>query len=76
MVAAALDGTTVIRGEGGFVTDRESPPLFFLAGAPFGFVEQGEDVGGLIQGFHDGLVSEDEEVPELQRDSFPWIVVE
>ncbi|KAL4967586.1 cytochrome P450 [Aspergillus stella-maris] len=24
-------------------------------GAPFGFVEKGEDVGGLIQGFHDGL---------------------
>jgi cytochrome P450 len=24
-------------------------------GAPFGFVEQGQDVGGLIQGFHDGL---------------------
>ncbi|KAL9109792.1 MAG: hypothetical protein Q9227_005661 [Pyrenula ochraceoflavens] len=24
-------------------------------GAPFGFVEQGADVGGLIQGFHDGL---------------------
>lgn len=26
-------------------------------GAPFGFVEQGTDVGGLIQGFHDALVS-------------------
>ncbi|RYP80341.1 hypothetical protein DL769_002521 [Monosporascus sp. CRB-8-3] len=25
-------------------------------GAPFGFVEQGKDVGDLIQGFHDGLV--------------------
>ncbi|KAF2816326.1 flavonoid 3',5'-hydroxylase [Mytilinidion resinicola] len=25
-------------------------------GAPFGFVESGSDVGGLIQGFHDGLV--------------------
>lgn len=25
-------------------------------GAPFGFVEQGKDVEGLIQGFHDGLV--------------------
>ncbi|KAH7031394.1 flavonoid 3',5'-hydroxylase [Microdochium trichocladiopsis] len=25
-------------------------------GAPFGFIEQGSDVGGLIQGFHDGLV--------------------
>lgn len=24
-------------------------------GGPFGFVEQGQDVGGLIQGFHDGL---------------------
>lgn len=24
-------------------------------GAPFGFIEQGQDVGGLIQGFHDGL---------------------
>ncbi|KAF3398584.1 Cytochrome P450 momooxygenase gsfF [Penicillium rolfsii] len=24
-------------------------------GAPFGFVEKGEDIGGLIQGFHDGL---------------------
>ena len=24
-------------------------------GAPFGFVEQATDVGGLIQGFHDGL---------------------
>ena len=24
-------------------------------GAPFGFVEAGSDVGGLIQGFHDGL---------------------
>lgn len=24
-------------------------------GAPFGFVEQGQDVGGLVQGFHDGL---------------------
>ena len=24
-------------------------------GAPFGFVEKGEDVEGLIQGFHDGL---------------------
>lgn len=24
-------------------------------GAPFGFVETGSDVGGLIQGFHDGL---------------------
>lgn len=24
-------------------------------GAPFGFVEKGQDVGGLIQGFHDGL---------------------
>ncbi|GAB7346935.1 hypothetical protein MBLNU459_g1999t2 [Dothideomycetes sp. NU459] len=25
-------------------------------GAPFGFVSAGEDVGGLIKGFHDGLV--------------------
>jgi hypothetical protein len=25
-------------------------------GAPFGFVTEGKDVGGLIQGFHDGLV--------------------
>ncbi|KAL1610164.1 hypothetical protein SLS60_001829 [Paraconiothyrium brasiliense] len=25
-------------------------------GAPFGFVESGTDVGGLIQGFHDGLL--------------------
>ncbi|KAK4233181.1 flavonoid 3',5'-hydroxylase [Achaetomium macrosporum] len=25
-------------------------------GAPFGFIEQGRDVGGLIKGFHDGLV--------------------
>lgn len=25
-------------------------------GAPFGFIEQGTDVSGLIQGFHDGLV--------------------
>ncbi|KAI0021645.1 flavonoid 3',5'-hydroxylase [Xylariomycetidae sp. FL0641] len=25
-------------------------------GAPFGFIEKGGDVGGLIQGFHDGLV--------------------
>ncbi|KAJ9662012.1 hypothetical protein H2201_006301 [Coniosporium apollinis] len=25
-------------------------------GAPFGFVEQGQDVGGLIEGFHQGLV--------------------
>ena len=25
-------------------------------GAPFGFVEQGKDIEGLIQGFHDGLV--------------------
>ncbi|KAF5020719.1 hypothetical protein F66182_7251 [Fusarium sp. NRRL 66182] len=25
-------------------------------GAPFGFIEQGRDVEGLIQGFHDGLV--------------------
>lgn len=25
-------------------------------GAPFGFIEQGKDVEGLIQGFHDGLV--------------------
>lgn len=25
-------------------------------GAPFGFVESGSDVGGLIQGFHDGLL--------------------
>jgi len=24
-------------------------------GAPFGFIEQGTDVAGLIQGFHDGL---------------------
>lgn len=24
-------------------------------GAPFGFIETGEDVGGLIKGFHDGL---------------------
>ena len=24
-------------------------------GAPFGFVEKGEDIDGLIQGFHDGL---------------------
>ncbi|KAF9891592.1 hypothetical protein FE257_003603 [Aspergillus nanangensis] len=24
-------------------------------GAPFGFIEQAKDVGGLIQGFHDGL---------------------
>ncbi|KAE8349189.1 cytochrome P450 [Aspergillus coremiiformis] len=24
-------------------------------GAPIGFIEQGKDVGGLIQGFHDGL---------------------
>ena len=24
-------------------------------GGPFGFIEQGRDVGGLIQGFHDGL---------------------
>lgn len=26
-------------------------------GEPFGFIEQGTDVSGLIQGFHDGLVS-------------------
>lgn len=26
-------------------------------GAPFGFIEKGEDVGGLIQGFHDGLAA-------------------
>jgi hypothetical protein len=26
-------------------------------GAPFGFIEKGEDVGGLIQGFHVGLLS-------------------
>lgn len=25
-------------------------------GAPFGFIEQEKDVGGLIQGFHDGMV--------------------
>lgn len=25
-------------------------------GAPFGFVEEGKDVGGLIEGFHQGLV--------------------
>lgn len=25
-------------------------------GAPFGFIEQGRDVGGLIKGFHDGLL--------------------
>lgn len=25
-------------------------------GAPFGFVAEGKDIGGLIQGFHDGLV--------------------
>ncbi|KAJ5833888.1 hypothetical protein N7474_002199 [Penicillium riverlandense] len=24
-------------------------------GAPFGFIDKGEDIGGLIQGFHDGL---------------------
>jgi cytochrome P450 len=24
-------------------------------GEPFGFIEKGEDIGGLIQGFHDGL---------------------
>ncbi|XHG07079.1 hypothetical protein AWENTII_010240 [Aspergillus wentii] len=24
-------------------------------GAPFGFIDQGKDVGGLIEGFHDGL---------------------
>ncbi|KAJ5082376.1 hypothetical protein N7532_011419 [Penicillium argentinense] len=24
-------------------------------GAPFGFIKKGEDIGGLIQGFHDGL---------------------
>ena len=24
-------------------------------GAPIGFIEKGEDIGGLIQGFHDGL---------------------
>lgn len=24
-------------------------------GAPFGFIDSGSDVGGLIQGFHDGL---------------------
>ena len=24
-------------------------------GAPFGFIETGSDVGGLIKGFHDGL---------------------
>ncbi|KAE8153030.1 cytochrome P450 [Aspergillus avenaceus] len=24
-------------------------------GAPFGFIQQGQDVGGLVQGFHDGL---------------------
>ncbi|KAJ6120868.1 hypothetical protein N7523_005148 [Penicillium sp. IBT 18751x] len=24
-------------------------------GRPFGFIEKGEDIGGLIQGFHDGL---------------------
>lgn len=24
-------------------------------GAPFGFIEKGEDIGGLIKGFHDGL---------------------
>lgn len=24
-------------------------------GAPFGFIEKGEDVAGLIKGFHDGL---------------------
>lgn len=26
-------------------------------GEPFGFIKQGIDVSGLIQGFHDGLVS-------------------
>ncbi|OQE15468.1 hypothetical protein PENSTE_c028G01327 [Penicillium steckii] len=26
-------------------------------GAPFGFIEKGEDIGGLIQGFHDGLAA-------------------
>ena len=26
-------------------------------GEPFGFVETGADVGGLIQGFHDGLTA-------------------
>jgi hypothetical protein len=25
-------------------------------GAPFGFIDSGSDVGGLIQGFHDGLL--------------------
>jgi cytochrome P450 len=25
-------------------------------GQPFGFIEQGQDIGGLIKGFHDGLV--------------------
>lgn len=29
---------------------------FINQGAPFGFVKQGIDVGGLVQGFHDGLV--------------------
>ncbi|EYE92329.1 cytochrome P450 [Aspergillus ruber CBS 135680] len=24
-------------------------------GAPFGFIKQGKDIGGLVQGFHDGL---------------------
>lgn len=32
-------------------------------GAPFGFIEQGTDVSGLIQGFHDGLVSVEPPVP-------------
>lgn len=29
----------------------------FGFGAPFGFVEKGEDIGGLIQGFHDGMTA-------------------
>jgi cytochrome P450 len=29
----------------------------FGFGAPFGFVESGKDIGGLIQGFHDGMTA-------------------
>lgn len=41
--------------------DQRRISAFFYLGAPFGFVEKGEDVGGLVQGFHDGLVSEQED---------------
>ena len=46
-------GQSVVLMNGRYMTYDVISDIGF--GGPFGFVEKGEDVGGLIQGFRDGL---------------------